>query len=116
MFREHLKKLVDNVDGAKAALLMEFDGIEVDHYQKESSNIQTLGTEFSQLMTHARRTAQILDVGGLEEMMVKTDDLILVFRIVNEDYFLTVALDSTGNFGKARFIARLIVPRMLEEF
>lgn len=116
MFKEHLKKIVNNVDGALAALLMEFDGIEVDHYKSDDTDIQTLGTEFSQLMTHARRTAQILEVGGLEEMMVKTDDLILVFRIVNEDYFLTVALKSSGNFGKARFISRLVVPRMLEEF
>ena len=116
MFKEHLKKIVSNVDGARASLLMEFDGIAVDYYQNDSSDIKTLGTEFSQLMTHARRTAKILEVGGLEEMMVKTDDLILVFRIVNEDYFLTIALDSTGNYGKARFIARLVVPRLLEEF
>ncbi len=116
MFKEHLKKIVDNIDGARAALLMEFDGIEVDHYELGETDIQTLGTEFSQLMTHARRTAQILEVGALEELMVKTDDLILVFRIVNDDYFLAVALSADGNFGKARFISRLVVPRMLEEF
>jgi predicted regulator of Ras-like GTPase activity (Roadblock/LC7/MglB family) len=116
MFTKHLKKLVENVDGAQAALLMEFDGIEVDHYMAEDIDIQTVGIEFSQLMTHVRRTSSILEVGGLEELMVKTSDLILVFRVVNEEYFLTVALKSSGNFGKARFVMRLTVPRMLEEF
>ncbi|MBU1221302.1 roadblock/LC7 domain-containing protein [Myxococcota bacterium] len=116
MFREHLKKLVENVEGAKAALLMEFDGIQVDSYTSGDMDIITLGTEFSQLMTHVKRTASILEVGGLEEMMVKTEDLILVFRVVNIDYFLVVAMTSAGNFGKARFVLRLTVPRMLEEF
>jgi predicted regulator of Ras-like GTPase activity (Roadblock/LC7/MglB family) len=116
MFKEHLKKIVNNVEGATAALLMEFDGIEVDHYAKDGTDIMTLGVEFSQLMTHARRTATILEVGGLEELMIKTNDLTLVFRVVNEDYFLTVALDSNGNYGKVRFLMRLTVPRMLEEF
>ncbi|MBN2725717.1 MAG: roadblock/LC7 domain-containing protein [Deltaproteobacteria bacterium] len=116
MFKEHLRKIVENVEGAKAALLMEFDGIQVDSYAQGDVDIITLGTEFSQLMTHVKRTASILEVGDLEEMMVKTEDLILVFRVVNSDYFLTTALSSDGNFGKARFVLRLTVPRIMEEF
>ncbi|MGM0596791.1 MAG: roadblock/LC7 domain-containing protein [Myxococcota bacterium] len=116
MFKEHLKKLVDNVDGALAALLMEFDGIQVENYIKESIDIKTLGVEFSQIMIHVKRTASILEVGNLEELMIKTDDKIIVFRVVNKNYFIAVALDADGNFGKARFVSRLTVPRMLEEF
>ncbi len=114
--KEHLQKLVEGVEGAKAALLMDFDGIEVAHYVSGDMDIQTLGIEFSQLMNNVRRQAAILEVGELEEMMVRTQDLLLLFRVVNKDCFLTLACNGNGNFGKARFLLRLAAPRFLEYF
>ncbi len=116
MFKEHLQKLVEGVEGARAALLMDFDGIEVDHHVVGDLDIQTLGIEFSQLMTNVKRQASILEVGEFEEMMVRTRELLLLFRVVNKDYFLIVACKPDGNFGKARFLMRLAAPRFVEFF
>ncbi|MBU1242219.1 roadblock/LC7 domain-containing protein [Myxococcota bacterium] len=116
MFKEHLRKLVEGVEGGRAALLMDFDGIEVDHHVVGDLDIQTLGIEFSQLMTNVKRQASILEVGDLEEMMVRTRELLLLFRVVNNEYFLIVACTPDGNFGKARFLMRLAAPRFIEFF
>ena len=115
MFREYLEKLVDNVEGGKAAMIMEFDGIEVESYLKNGLDITTIGIEFSQILAHAKRTAQILEAGELEEMVVKTENLLLAFRVINSDYFVVVALDRDGNFGKARFLLRVEAARLVEE-
>lgn len=114
--KEHLQKLVDGVDGAKAALLMDFDGIEIANYVRGDFDIQTLGIEFSQLMNNVRRQATILEVGDLEEMVVRTQKLLLLFRVVNKDSFLILACTETVNFGKARFLMRLAAPKLLEFF
>ncbi len=116
MFKEHLQKIVESAEGALAALLMDFDGIEVDKFVSTSLDIQTLGIEFSQLMSNVKRQAGILEVGDLEEMMVKTGDLLLLFRVINKEYFLVVACKPDGNFGKARFLMRLAAPRFVEFF
>mgnify|MGYP001582143081 CR=1 FL=1 len=48
MFQENLQKLVDNVEGGLAGLLMGFDGIAVDSYTKSPSplDIQTVGMTY----------------------------------------------------------------------
>ena len=116
MFRKHLQKLVENSDGAIAALIMEFDGIAVDSFVQTDFDIQSVGTEFSQIVSQTQRTANILEVGNLEEMMIKTSDLILLFRVINKDYFLALVIKSTGNFGKGRFLMRLAASKIIEEF
>jgi hypothetical protein len=35
--------------------------------------------------------------------------------VVNQDYFLAVALQPGGNIGKARFLLRVAAPEMLRE-
>jgi predicted regulator of Ras-like GTPase activity (Roadblock/LC7/MglB family) len=118
MFQQHLKTIVDNVEGGLAGLLMGFDGIPVDDYTRsdldEPIDIKTIGMEFSFVMTQMRKAAEILEVGGMQEVAIKADQLTLVFRILTHDYFVAVALAPSGNFGKARFLLRIQVPKLLE--
>jgi predicted regulator of Ras-like GTPase activity (Roadblock/LC7/MglB family) len=117
MFQEHLQRIVDNVEGGLASLLMGFDGISVDSYTRsdleEPIDIQTIGMEFSFVMTQMRKAAEILEVGGMEEVTIKAEQLTLVLRILTEDYFVAIALSPRGNFGKARFMLRVHVPKLL---
>lgn len=118
MFREHLQKIVDNVEGGRAALLMGFDGIAVDSYTprtEDDLDIQTMGMEFSFVMTQMRKAAEILEIGGIQEVSIKAERITLVMRILSQDYFMAVALSPEGNFGKARFLMRLEVPKLLAD-
>ena len=53
MFTEHLKSVVDHVDGGVGALLMGLDGIAVDSYVQEGNkmDITTLKKEFGRQIT-----------------------------------------------------------------
>ena len=117
MFAEHLKKVVDNVDGGIAAVVMGLDGIPVDTYvrQNDKVDVTTVGMEFSFIMTQVRKAGDSLQVGGLEELVVKAQRLLLVCRMLSPQYFIAVVISPEGNFGKARFLARMASPALVAQ-
>ncbi len=117
MFTEHLKKLVEDVDGGIGSLIMGLDGISVDSYlrEDESADITTIGMEFSFILTQVRKAGEILEIGGLQEFTVKAEKLTLIVRMLTDEYFLALMIASDGNFGKGRFFMRLAAPRLIAE-
>jgi predicted regulator of Ras-like GTPase activity (Roadblock/LC7/MglB family) len=126
MFEEHLQKLVDNVEGGQAALLMGFDGIEVQSYTREGTKnsggkvidaefVKNVGGEFSFIFGQIRKAAEILEIGGIQEVTIKSDSLVIIIRQLTEDHFAAMVLSESGNFGKARFLLRITAPKILRE-
>ncbi len=117
MFAEILKKVVDNVDGGLGAVIMGLDGIPVETYTRppDRVDINTVGMEFSFILTQVRRAADSLKVGNFEELSVKAERLLLVTRMVSPQYFLAVALSPEGNYGKCRYLMRLASPKLVAQ-
>ncbi|MEO7095078.1 MAG: roadblock/LC7 domain-containing protein [Polyangiales bacterium] len=115
MFAETLKKVVDNVDGGIAAVIMGLDGIAVETYvrQQDRVDVNTVAMEFSFILTQVRKAGDSLAVGSLEEMVVKAQRLLLICRMISPQYFIAIAITPEGNFGKARFLARLATPSLV---
>jgi len=110
VFSDHLKKLVDQVGGGVGAVIMGLDGIAVEKYVREEDgfDINIIGMEFSFILTQTKKAAEILHVGGLNELVIKAEQLTLVVPMITDEYFLAVALNPSGNFGKCRFLLRLL--------
>ena len=120
MFRENLMKIVDNVEGGLAGLLMGFDGIAVESYipvpkTDVAIDINTVGMEFSFILTQVRKAAEILEVGDVQEITIKTGTLNVVMRVLNHEYFIALALGPGGNFGKGRYLLRVVAPQIATE-
>ena len=118
MFRESLQKLVERVDGGVAGILMGFDGISVEAYTRPTepgTDIQTVGMELAHVIGQVRRAAELLEVGDLSEVTVRADKLVVVVRSLNDEYFLAFALRPNGNFGKARYVLRVLAPKFQAE-
>jgi predicted regulator of Ras-like GTPase activity (Roadblock/LC7/MglB family) len=115
LFADILKKVVDNVDGGLGAVIMGLDGIPVETYtrQPERVDVNTVGMEFSFILTQAKKAADSAKLGAFEEMTVKADQLTLALRLVTPQYFVAVALSPEGNFGKARFLLRLASSKLV---
>jgi predicted regulator of Ras-like GTPase activity (Roadblock/LC7/MglB family) len=116
LFAETLKKVVDNVDGALAAVIMGLDGIPVDSYvRNDRVDVTTVGMDFSFIISQIRKAGDSLQVGSLEELSVKAQRLVLVCRMVSPQYFVAIAMAPEGNFGKARFLARMATPALVAQ-
>jgi predicted regulator of Ras-like GTPase activity (Roadblock/LC7/MglB family) len=126
MFRDSLQKLVERVEGGVAGILMGFDGISVEAYTRPQENlggglgggsadIQTVGMELAHVIGQVRRAAELLEVGKLSEVTVRADKMVVLVRALNEEYFLAFALRPAGNFGKARYVLRLLAPKIQAE-
>ena len=114
MFAETLKRVVDNVDGGIAAVVMGLDGIPVETYVKQSDrvDVNTVAMEFSFILTQVRKAGDSLQVGSLEELSVKAQRLVLICRMISPQYFVAIAMAPEGNFGKARYLARVSAPTL----
>lgn len=117
MFQDALKKVVDNVDGGIAGLVMGFDGIPLEQYARDGHKIDvtTVGMEFSFILTQVKRAAEILQLGDAKEVTIKAEKLTVVMRLLSADYFLALALEPEGNFGKARYLMRVAAPKLQAE-
>lgn len=96
---------------------MGFDGISVESYAADSKkvDIQTVGMEFSHILSQIRRAAEILEVGAVEEVTLRTQQLTVVMRVLTKDYFVALAITPKGNSGKGRFLLRLAAPQLQAE-
>ena len=117
MFAETLKKVVDNVEGGIAAVIMGLDGISVDTYIKlaDRVDVNTVAMEFSFILSQVRKAGESLAVGNLEELSVKAQRLLLVCRMISPQYFVAIVMAPEGNFGKARYLARLAQPALVAQ-
>ena len=118
MFRDSLQKMVERVDGGVAGILMGFDGISVEAYtrpQEPGTDIQTVGMELAHVIGQVRRAAELLEVGELGEVTLRAEKLTVIVRALTEEYFLAFAVRPSGNFGKARYVLRVLAPKIRAE-
>ena len=112
-FEPTLQKMIDGCSGAIGIALMGSDGIAVAELQAPDPDLSVLdgevgaaGIEFGRILDEVRKASDALSGGRLEEVVVGLARFTLVFRAVDDELFLVVALAVGGNLGKARFLMR----------
>lgn len=117
MFKEALQSVVDGTDGGLAGLLMDFEGIPVETYSKPNAvfDIESVGAEVSVVVKAIQRASEMLDAGETREVAFRSDKLVTLIRVINETYFVAVALAPEGNLGKGRYLLRIVAPKLAEE-
>jgi predicted regulator of Ras-like GTPase activity (Roadblock/LC7/MglB family) len=119
MFQEILKEVVDRTEGGIAGVVMGFDGITVDSYVSPASagalEVETVGMEFSVILKDIRRAAEMLDAGAAREVAIQAEKLTTVIRLINDEYFVALALKPEGNYGKARFLLRTGASKLAQD-
>ena len=117
MFKEALQSAVDRTDGGVAGLLMDFEGIPVESYSREASafDIEAVGAEVSVVVKAIQRASEMLEAGDTREVAFKSDKMVTLIRVINESYFVAMTLVPDGNFGKGRYMLRLLAPQLKSE-
>ena len=117
-FRESLQKVVESVPGALSAMVMGFDGIAIDSYEKNTGTIDlpTLLIEYSSATQQLRRAMDTMpDIGLLTEITVRREMNTCVLRPLTDEYFMAVVLTPDGLSGKARYLMRVEAPGLAKE-
>jgi predicted regulator of Ras-like GTPase activity (Roadblock/LC7/MglB family) len=112
-FEPTLQKMIEGCSGAIGVALMGSDGIAVAEFQAQNPDLSVLdgevsaaGIEFGRILDEVRKASDALNGGRLEEVVVGLARFTLLFRSVDDELFLVVALAEGGNLGKARFLMR----------
>ena len=117
-FREHLQEICAAVDGAVVCSVMGFDGIAIDTFEGRPSelDIPALLVEYTTILNQVRAAAGVLQSGPVQEVVVSTDKLTAISRPLSPEYFLVLALAKEASWGKARYMMRIVAPRLAAEF
>ncbi len=106
--RESLQKIVDTCEGAVAAIVMGLDGVTVESVARDpGTDVPAISRDLSVVLPEVRKAADVLDVGALEEITLRSEKLAFIIRILEGDRFCGLALRPEGNFGKGRFLMRM---------
>jgi predicted regulator of Ras-like GTPase activity (Roadblock/LC7/MglB family) len=112
-FTTILHAIVDDCGGALGAALMGADGIAIEQVRAPSAapdaiadDVGAAGIEFGRILDEVRKASAALGGGALQETIVSLARFHLLFRPVDEETLLVVALAPDGNLGKARYLMR----------
>lgn len=119
MFKEALQAIVEKTEGGLGALIMGADGLPVEKFfsaEGRDANLDVAAAEFTSLVRNASRSGKDLDLGNLQELVVALDNVTIVMRLFNRDYFAVLAIKPDGNLGRGRYELRKAELLLAKEF
>jgi predicted regulator of Ras-like GTPase activity (Roadblock/LC7/MglB family) len=118
MFSEMLDQVLHATPGALSVTLMGFDGIEIDSRQASDPGTvdhQTTAIELGAIASQLKRVSDSMGTGDVDEMTVRTGAVTTVMRLLTDEYFVALSLAPEGNFGKGRYLLRVLAPKLQAE-
>lgn len=114
-FRATLQTIVEGVEGGFGAIIMGYDGIEIDAFVRQDSgfDVQLLAVEYATVLKEVKNTVDVLKSGELEEVTIATGRYRILVRAVNDEFFVVLMMSSDGNYGKGRYLLKREVPALL---
>ncbi len=115
MFNLELNTVLSFLEGAKAILIMGYDGIVVESASKDQDeHFQDLTIELGQIVKTIGELSKNSNVGGFNEMVLQFDQAKVLLRSIHPDYFLALLLSKEENIGKSQFAIQLILPDLVK--
>jgi predicted regulator of Ras-like GTPase activity (Roadblock/LC7/MglB family) len=116
MFAKLLTEVVSGVEGAIGAVLMGSDGLPVEQVVSDSGHgdIEAVAMELSVVLREIRKATMQLGAGSTEEVMIRGASMTALIRVLNDEYFVALALPPGASVGKGRFLLRRAAPRLRE--
>lgn len=114
--RATLARILERCDGAVAGALFRVDGLSVASVVRgDTVDVRALTFEIGELSQQVVKVAQILEVGRLDELLIRSDQVTVLVRGLTDRYLLTLALGPQGNLGKGRYLMRLAASELRKQ-
>ncbi len=96
---ELLKKLINSVPGVKAAAIISVEGLPVISALPETMTDDKIAATTSMLLSLAERALYEMEVGDLEQLIIKGSILNLLVLAAGRKNVLTILTEKTVNLG-----------------
>jgi predicted regulator of Ras-like GTPase activity (Roadblock/LC7/MglB family) len=107
VFADFLQQMIDHVDGAESAAIIGHDGMIVERaVRKPEKDLDLIAAEYTSLLNGTMRTAGDTGLGAMSEVLIATEQAVLITKVLGHEYFLLMILAPDGNIGRARFEMR----------
>lgn len=119
MFKTALTAILERTENSLGALIMGTDGIAVEQVLSDEGrdlNLDVAAAEFTTLVRNAQRTGSDIGHGRLRELVMAYDDVSIIARLINDEYFLLLALHPDAVLGRGRFELRKAELDLIPEF
>lgn len=114
--KKSLKVIVENVGGGIGAVIMGYDGIPIEEYiLKGVIDVQVVAVEYVNVMKEVKRTLEVLKTGEMEEILITTGESRIIIRSICDDFFIMLAMDGNGNYGKGRYLLKREAPNLFAD-
>jgi predicted regulator of Ras-like GTPase activity (Roadblock/LC7/MglB family) len=121
-FESILQKIVSDCGGGLGVALMGSDGIPIVQVMASEPDVNPLGddlsiagAEFGRILGDIHKASDALGGGFVNEVVMELSRFTLLFREVDEDVMLVLALSPEGNIGKSRYLTRKYLRAIREE-
>ena len=114
MFKKILENIVTSCSGGAGAVLMGYDGIGIDQFSLEENllDLNLVGIEYSNVTKEIRNAADILSVGMLQEVSIKTEHYYVIIHSLTDEYFVALIVERDGNYGQGRYLLMREAPAL----
>jgi predicted regulator of Ras-like GTPase activity (Roadblock/LC7/MglB family) len=89
--------------------------VAVSSPQDLGDDVSLLGIEFGRILDEARKAADSLGGGAVEEACLSMTRFWVLLRAIGDEAFLVLVLAPDGNLGKARFLMRRHLAELREQ-
>jgi len=104
VFRETLRRVAENVPGARAVSVLGFDGIPIDTLLlAQDVSIEEVAAELGGFVRKVEGPRAQTGWGQVGEIAVVSGDSTAVLSRVTAEYYLLLLLSEEGNLGRARW-------------
>ncbi len=108
-FQEHLKEIVDRVEGSIQCVLMGIDGLAIGSFPEAAPEQadEAIGIEYTGIFREIKTIHERSQFGEPKELIVRGPEKTALFYFISDEYFLLLTLSADGNLGKARFLLKI---------
>jgi predicted regulator of Ras-like GTPase activity (Roadblock/LC7/MglB family) len=111
-FRELLKQLVDSIEGASGAILLESAGEAVQWYAVDESRVERLrlrSAYVAVVLQNSQLLAKRTEAGEVAHLVLQYDGASFIAQAVERDYFVVLELYPRANIGQAIYRLQTII-------
>jgi predicted regulator of Ras-like GTPase activity (Roadblock/LC7/MglB family) len=111
-----LQELVERTDGARGAILADWEGEAVEHFScMDDFQLKVAGAHKGVILDGLRRVTARLGGAEPQEIVISTEKSQTLVLPVTHEYFLVLILAPDSLFGRALFEARRCIDRLRQE-